>query len=212
MPQNSEIKADPGTPFIIKFYYDFKSPFSFLAFQPALDLEQTHRVQLRFIPHLFDFEAYGGALEVRDERSWRKVRYLYMDARRFAMERGIIIRGPQRLFDSRLALMSGLLADHHGKFRDYAQLVWERFFKRELDIEKFEELAPVLESVGLSSADFKRYRETDGPGDLTAALAEGEHDEVFGVPTMMVDGEQFWGNDRITWVVRKLDAMGLRRN
>jgi 2-hydroxychromene-2-carboxylate isomerase len=212
MPQNSEIKADTGKPFTIKFYYDFKSPFSFLAFQPALDLEQTHHLRLRFIPHLFDFEAYGGALEVRDERSWRKVRYLYMDARRFAIERGIIIRGPQRLFDSRLALMSGLFADHQSKFREYAQLVWEKFFKRELDLEKLDDLAPVLESVGLSSVDFKRYSETDGPADLAAALAEGEHDQVFGVPTMMVDGEAFWGNDRITWVVKKLDAMGLRRN
>jgi 2-hydroxychromene-2-carboxylate isomerase len=212
MAQNSEIKADSGNPFTIKFYYDFKSPFSFLAFQPALDLERTHQVRLQFIPHLFDFEAYGGALEVRDERSWRKVRYLYMDARRFAMERGIIIRGPQKLFDSRLALMSGLFADHHGKFREYAQLVWEKFFQRDLDIERFEQLAPLLESVGLSAADFKRYSEADGPRDLAAALAEGEHDQVFGVPTMMVDGEPFWGNDRITWVVRKLDAMGLRRN
>jgi len=26
-----------------------------------------------------------------------------------------------------------------------------------------------------------------------------------------VDGEPFWGEDRIEWVIRKLDAMGLRR-
>jgi 2-hydroxychromene-2-carboxylate isomerase len=196
----------------IKFYYDFKSPFSFLAFQPALDLEGTHHVRLCFIPHLFDFAAYGGALEVRDERSWRKVRYLYIDARRFARERGIVIRGPQRLFDSRLALMSGTFADHHGKFREYAARVWEKFFTRELDIEKFDELAPILEGVGLSTEEFKRYSETDGPRELEEAFAEGEHDQVFGVPTLMIDGEPFWGNDRITWVVRKLDAMGLRRN
>ena len=65
--------------------------------------------------------------------------------RRFARERGIIIRGPQKLFDSRLALMSGLFADHHGKFREYARPVWELFFRRELDIEKFEQLAPLIE-------------------------------------------------------------------
>jgi 2-hydroxychromene-2-carboxylate isomerase len=34
---------------------------------------------------------------------------------------------------------------------------------------------------------------------------------VFGVPTFIVDGEPFWGNDRVEWVVEKLDAMGLRR-
>ncbi len=124
MAHDSDNKTAADNPFTIKFYYDFKSPFSFLAFEPALDLERTHHVRLRFIPHLFDFAAYGGALEVRDERSWRKVRYLYIDARRFARERGIVIRGPERLFDSRLALMSGLFADHHDKFREYAGRAW----------------------------------------------------------------------------------------
>jgi len=212
MATTPENKLPRTAPFTIKFYYDFKSPFSYLAFEPALELEKTHHVQLRFIPHLFDFAAYGGALEVRDERSWRKVRYLYIDARRFARERGIIIRGPQRLFDSRLALMSGLFADHHGKFREYAAVVWEKFFARELDIEKFEQLAPILERFGMSSEQFRGYSETEGPRELAEAITEGERDQVFGVPTLMVDGEPFWGNDRITWVVKKLDAMGLRRN
>ena len=87
----------------IKFYYDFKSPFTYLALEPALALERSHRVSLRFIPR--DFEpraAYGGELEQRQAHDWNKVRYLYADARRFANERGIIIRGPQKLFDSRL--------------------------------------------------------------------------------------------------------------
>jgi 2-hydroxychromene-2-carboxylate isomerase len=196
----------------IKFYYDLKSPFTFLAFDPALGLERTHRVQIRFIPHVFDFEAYGGTLEARNERDWRKVRYLYRDVRRFASERGIIIRGPQRLFDSRLALMSGLFADAQGKFRDYARKVWELFFRRELDIEKFEQLAPLLQSYGMSPEEFRRYAESDGPRALAEAIAEGERDEIFGVPTLLVDGEPFWGNDRIEWVIKKLDAMGLRRN
>ena len=208
MAQNPNSQSDPLT---IKFYYDFKSPFTFLAFDPALDLERTHRVRVRFIPHVFDFEAYGGALEVRDERSWRKVRYLYRDVRRFASERGIIIRGPQKLYDSRLALMSGLFADHHGKFREYARRVWELFFRRELDIEKFEQLAPLLEGIGLAPEALRRYCDTDGPRELAEALAEAERDQVFGVPTLMVDGEPFWGNDRIDWVVKKLDAMGLQR-
>jgi 2-hydroxychromene-2-carboxylate isomerase len=34
---------------------------------------------------------------------------------------------------------------------------------------------------------------------------------VFGVPTLIVAGEPFWGNDRISWIIKKLDAMGLRR-
>ncbi len=195
----------------LKFYYDFKSPFTYLAFAPALDLERIHRVRIRFIPHVFDFSAYGGTLDTRDERSWRKVRYLYLDARRFAKERGLVIRGPERLFDSRLALMSGLFAERKGKFRDYAGRVWELFFKRELDIEKMEQLAALLSAAGMDPGEFRKYAESEGPRDLQAALDEGERDNIFGVPTILVDGEPFWGNDRIEWVIKKLDGMGLRR-
>ena len=47
--------------------------------------------------------------------------------------------------------------------------------------------------------------------DLDACFAEADRDKVFGVPTFIVDGEPFWGEDRINWVIRKLDAMSLRR-
>jgi 2-hydroxychromene-2-carboxylate isomerase len=197
----------------LKFYYDFKSPFTYLALAPALALERSHRVSLRFIPR--DFEpriAYGGELEERQPHDWNKVRYLYADARRFANERGIIIRGPQKLFDSRLAMMSGIYAERHARFRDYAPIVFERFFKRELDIEDPAALAVVLRETGLDAEDFARYAASAGPGDLERARAEADRDGVFGVPTIIVSGEPFWGNDRIDWVVKKLDAMGLRRD
>jgi 2-hydroxychromene-2-carboxylate isomerase len=195
----------------IKLYYDYKSPFTYLAMDPAYALMKSHRVRLRYIPHVFDFIAFGGALENRDERSWRKVRYLYLDARRYANDRNLVIRGPQKLFDSRLALMSGTWADRHGLFQPYSDRIFERFFKRELNIEDGEALDAVMKEVGLDSDGFKRYAAGDGPRELEQAMAEGEHDKIFGVPTFIVDDEPFWGNDRVSWIVKKLDAMGLRR-
>ena len=196
----------------IKLYYDFKSPFTYLAMEPAYRLEETHRIRLRFIPlELAVREAYGGELEQRAQRDWDKVRYLYMDVRRFANERGIIIRGPQKIFDSRLALMSGLYADRNGCFRPYADRVFERFFKRELNLEDFDALVAVMAEAGLDTEGFRSYAESDGPGDLRAAAAEAERDGVFGVPTFNVAGELFWGNDRVGSVIKKLDQMKLRR-
>jgi 2-hydroxychromene-2-carboxylate isomerase len=196
----------------VKFYYDFKSPFSYLALESALGLESSHRVKLRFLPR--DFEprvAYGGELEQRQPHDWNKVRYLYADARRFANERGLIIRGPQKLFDSSLAMMSGLYVERHGRFHEYAPRIFERFFKRELDLEDPAALAAVLRECGLDSEDFARYATADGNADLVRARDEADRDGVFGVPTFIVAGEPFWGNDRVGWVIKKLDAMGLRR-
>jgi 2-hydroxychromene-2-carboxylate isomerase len=196
----------------VKFYYDYKSPFTYLAMEPAYALEKTHRVRLRFLPLEIDIRAaFGGELEERPERQWNRVRYLYLDARRYANERGLTIRGPQKIFDSKLSLISGLYADHNGKFRQYSDRVFERFFKRELNIEDSQALGGVLTEVGLDPADFRKYAEADGPSDFDKARAEAERDTVFGVPTFIVDGEPFWGNDRADWVVKKLDGMGLRR-
>lgn len=196
----------------IKFYYDYKSPFTYLAFAPALELETSHKVRLRFIPHEVDIRsAYGGDFEHRPEREWFKVRYLYADARRFANERGLIIRGPQKIFDSRLSLIGGVYADLHGRFREYSMRVFERFFKRELDLEKYEALAAVMIEIGLDQADFRRFAGVQGEAVLRTASQEADRDGVFGVPTLIVTGEMFWGNDRMKWVIDKLDRMGLRR-
>ena len=196
----------------LKFYYDFKSPFSYLALAPTLALETTHRVRIRFMPHTVDLKsAYGGELEQRTELHWAKVRYLYADARRFANDRGLVIRGPQKLFDSRLALMSGQFAADHGKIIEYATRVFERFFKRELDIENLEALCAVLAESGLDPAAFRRYITSDGPAALALIEQEAERDKIFGVPTLLVAGEPFWGNDRVLWAAKKLDGMGLRR-
>src|SRR5581483_12499139 len=196
----------------LKFYYDYKSPFTYLAYAPALELEAAYNVHLRFIPHELDVRsAYGGELGQRPEREWFKVRYLYADARRFANERGLIIRGPQKLFDSRLALISGIFADRAGNFRQYSRTVFERFFKRELDLESLDALARLIEECGMDAAGFRHFAAREGETALAEALAQGERDGVFGVPTLIVDGEPFWDNDRIAWVVKKLDRMGLRR-
>lgn len=197
---------------IIKFYYDYKSPFTYLAFEPALELERSHHVSIRFVPYQVDLRAsYGGDLNQRDDRDWHKVRYLYMDARRFANERGIVIRGPQKLFDSSVALIGGVFADRGGRFRDYSRRVFERFFKRELDLEDIGAVAAVIEEVGLNLGEFRAFQQTQGRTVLVSGEAEAERDGVFGVPTIIVANEMFWGNDRVPWLIKKLDAMGLRR-
>lgn len=196
----------------IKLYYDYKSPFTYLAMAPAYDLERSHRVRLRYRPFELDVRAaYGGELEQRPEMAWRKVRYLYLDVRRFANDRGLIIRGPQKIFDSRPAMIGGIFADQHGKFRPYSDRVFERFFKRELNIEDSAALEAMMAEVGLDPAAFRRYAAADGPRALAQSIAEGERDGVFGIPTFIVDGEPFWGNDRVAWVIKKLDKMGLKR-
>jgi 2-hydroxychromene-2-carboxylate isomerase len=198
------------TPCEIKLYFAYTSPYSYLAMQPAYDLELSHRVRVRFIPYGVNIRKVYGPLD-REDADRRKVRYLYIDARRIAKERGLVIYPPKKIFSARLAFYGGIYAAQHERFRSYSSRVFERFWKQELDVESRAAIAAIIDEVGLESSDFLRYADTDGRAGLDACFAEANRDKVFGVPTFIVDGEQFWGVDRIDWVIRKLDAMGLRR-
>jgi 2-hydroxychromene-2-carboxylate isomerase len=198
------------TPHEIKLYFAYTSPYSYLAMQPAYDLELSHQVHVRFIPYGVNIRKVYGPLD-REDADRRKVRYLYIDARRIAKERGLVIYPPKRIYSARLAFYGSLYAAKQERFRSYSSRVFERFWKQELDVESRAAIAAIIDEVGLDSSDFLRYADTDARADLDACFAEANRDEVFGVPTFVVDGERFWGEDRVDWVIRKLDAMSLRR-
>ena len=199
----------------IKLYFAYTSPFTYLAMGPAYELEDSHRVTLRFIPYGVNIrQVYGGEVEARDERNRRKLRYLYLDARRLAAERGLIIRPPKKIFSARFAFYGGMCAEDQGLFRPYADRVFERFWKRELEVEDPAALAAILSEIGADTSQFHRYiadEAAEAKPRLKACFAEAEHDQVFGVTTFVIEQERFWGYDRIDWIKRKLDGMGLRR-
>jgi 2-hydroxychromene-2-carboxylate isomerase len=199
----------------IKFYFAYTSPFTYLAMSPAHELENCYRVKLRFIPYGVNIrEVYGGEVEARDERNRRKLRYLYLDARRLAAERGLIIRPPKKIFSARFAFYGGMCAGDQGLFRPYSDLVFERFWRRELEVEDPAALASILSEVGADTAKFLSYvadEAAEAKPRLKACFAEAEEDQVFGVPTFVIERERFWGYDRIDWVKRKLDGLRLQR-
>jgi 2-hydroxychromene-2-carboxylate isomerase len=51
---------------------------------------------------------------------------------------------------------------------------------------------------------FDAFAKDEGPNALAAHQAEAEAAGVFAVPTFVVDGELFWGQDRIEFVRAKL--------
>jgi 2-hydroxychromene-2-carboxylate isomerase len=194
----------------IKFYFAYTSPFTYLAWAPARDLERTHRVRLRCIPYGVNIrKTYGNLDDPKVER--RKVRYLYLDARRIAKERGLVIYPPKKIFSCRLAFYGGQFAAQHDRFISYSDRIFERFWKHELDVEQAAAIDAVLSEVGLDPDQFHRYVESDARAELERCFAEADRDQVFGVPTFVADGEPFWGEDRIDWLIKKLDASGLRR-
>jgi 2-hydroxychromene-2-carboxylate isomerase len=193
----------------IKMYSDYKSPYAYLAFDPAFELETRYRVRVRWLPFQLRIKGKGQ----RSEYSEYKVKYSYMDARRFANLRGgIILKGPLKVFDTTPALIGGLFAERQGKLMDYSRAAFKLFFQRELEADNPAAVAKLIADVGLSASAYRDYLVGEGASDYQRAQDEAVTDRVFGVPMFIFRGEQFWGNDRLDFLERRLAEAGLARD
>ena len=189
----------------VDLWLDLRSPYSFLAKDPAYALEQEFGIDLRLRPFALEI---AGAVSLGDPqavaRGMRKIKYLYADARRFAGPRGMTLLGPKKIFDHKLVHLAWLLAERHGKGRAFVDLAFPRFFRRELDYEDRGAIGMLLKESGVDPAGFDAFATGEGPKELAAHQQEAEAQGVFAVPTFVVDGELFWGQDRIDFVRARL--------
>jgi len=188
----------------ITVYIDYKSPYAYLAVAPAYSLEIEYGVRLNWLPYTLEIPLYLGSVEARNEHQWRRVRYSYMDARRLANRRGLVVRGPQKIFDSSLAAMGMLFAKRQDVFRAYNAITFDRFWKRELDIEDRDAVKGVLEEAGADTAGLFGYFEGEGRRELGHVIEEAHVLGVFGVPMFVLDGELFWGGDSLPLLRERL--------
>jgi 2-hydroxychromene-2-carboxylate isomerase len=188
----------------ITIYIDYKSPYAYLAVGPALSLENEYEVRLDWLPYVLEIPLYLGSVEARNEHQWRRVRYAYMDARRLANRRGLVVRGPKKIFDSSLASMGLLFAKRQNVFAAYNALAFEQFWRRELDIEDPSAVKRVLEDAGADTTGLFAYLDHEGRRELDAVTEEAHRLGVFGVPMFVLDGELFWGADSLPLLRERL--------
>jgi 2-hydroxychromene-2-carboxylate isomerase len=211
--RSDAIMDGPNT---ILVYSDYKSPYAFLAKDLIYELEDDFEVRLEWLPYTLDIPSYLGSARLdeggevvesnRNAHQWRRVRYSYMDCRRQARKRGLVILGTRKIWDSSLAAIGMLWAKRQGKrqFRAYHDQVFERFWRRELDIEDPGAVAAVLSEVDADTTGFRNYLAGEGRIEHDAIRESAEAAGVFGVPSLIVEGELFWGRDPLVDIREKL--------
>jgi 2-hydroxychromene-2-carboxylate isomerase len=201
----------------IRVYTDYKSPYAYLAKDLAYDLARDTGVKLEWLPYTLNIPAYLGSASVdadgkvleasRNAHQWRRVKYSYMDCRREANRRGLTILGPRKIFDSSLANMGMLFAKRHDVLREYHDQVFERFWKRELDIEDADALAAVLVECGADVTNFTPFLDGEGRRELQETMRDAEAAGVFGVPSFLLDdGDLYWGREHLPRIRMRLRA------
>jgi len=202
----------------VTLYTDYKSPYAYLAKDPAYALEAIPGVRLDILPYVLNIPDFLGSAKldaagnvVEEQRSahqWRRVKYSYMDCRRQARKQGLTIRGTVKIWDTVLGACGLLWAKRQGEtiLRGYHDRVFERFWKRELDIEDIAVVTAVLEEAGADTGGFAAYAAAEGPAEVNRIREEAEAAGVFGTPTFVIDGELFWGSEHLPDIREMLAA------
>lgn len=188
---------------VLEFFYDFTSPYSYLASTRVEDLARRTGAALRWRPFLL-----GGVFKATGNRAPIEVpakgRNMFRDLERWSLRLGIPYRWPPAFpVPSILALRAALAADEEGRIVPFTHAVFRAVWAEGREIGTPEQLAPVLEAAGLDGARLVAA----APGKKEALMRQTQEAVdrgSCGAPTFFVGRELFIGNDRMDFVEEEL--------
>jgi 2-hydroxychromene-2-carboxylate isomerase len=193
----------------LEFFYDCSSPWTYLAFSKIEEVARRHDAQLLWRPILVGgvFNAVNPSVyETRQRPVKPKARYAAKDLQDWARLYGLKIGQPSVFpVNSVKAMRGAFVAHEYGKISPYSRCVFEQYWGEDRDISKDEVLREIVVMVGL---DPKEFFEKIGSQEYKDKLKRNTDELIerggFGSPTMFVDGEMFFGNDRLVLVEHAL--------
>ena len=195
----------------IEFLFDFGGPNSYLAHKMLPDLCARIGAQVIYTPILL-----GGLFKltnnqaplIRYAETPAKQKYETLEFARFVKAHNLPFRMNPHFPINSLYLMRGAVAAQHlGCFMPYVEAIMAAMWEDGANTGDLAVVADVLYKAGLdSSAILTKAEDPEVKAALTtnteAAAARG----AFGVPTLFVGDEMFWGKERLAQVEAALDG------
>ncbi len=187
----------------ITFYFDFISPYAYLAFEHLPQALEGLSYQVTYKPVLFagmlDHHGQKGPAEIAPKRIWT-----YRQMQWLAREHQLPLRMPASHPFNPIALLRLAIAcgDHGACNRYVAEHIFRHVWRSGLeaaDTARLEALIVHLQPKRLLSEDAVKAQLR---ANTEAALEAG----VFGVPSMQVDDAVFWGLDALPMLRRCLEG------
>lgn len=192
----------------IDYYYSHVSPWSFLGHQRLRKLAEKYDAEIDFVPvglaHVFPV---SGGIPLA-KRAPQRQAYRMWELKRWPAALGLEINVEPKFFpvdDAPSAKIAGLVkkqgGDIGGLSLDFLSAVWQE----ERDITDPDTLIAITNVAGFEGqALYEESLRDAGEAVLKENCERCNAAQVFGVPTYVVNGEPFWGQDRLDLLERKL--------
>ena len=186
----------------IDFYFDIISPYSYLAHKKIITLREK-KINFNYKPILV-----GGLHNLQGITApafiKSKLNHMINDCILFAKKDSIEFIWNSKFPINSLSLMRGYLFIENDKKELYLDIMFDSYWKDNLDLSKEENLIKLLKKCNIDENVFlEGIKDPEIKDELKSVTKEAHDKDIFGAPTFVVNNKIFWGQDRLEFALEE---------
>ena len=189
----------------LDFYFDFISPYSYLALKKIDSLIENRGIKVNFKPILLGgLHKLGGITAPAFNE--RKLKNMKNDCELIAKKNDIRFHWNSKFPINSLYLMRGYLVVDNEKKKKYFKNCFNSYWRDNVDITNEKNVNKILEKTGIEKNEFfKKINQIEVKNNLKELTSSAFNKDIFGAPTFVVNDKIFWGQDRLDYAIDELN-------
>ena len=188
------------------FYFDFISPYSFLAFKKLKVLNKNNEININYKPILL-----GGLHKLGDITApafnERKMKNMKNDCELVAKKNSIEFKWNNKFPVNSLNLMRGYLVLNKELRKKFFDLCFDAYWKDNINLSDQKNLENILDNCSINKDSFfKEIQDQKIKNELIQLTENAFKKDIFGAPTFVVNNHIFWGQDRLDYALDEYNS------
>ena len=190
----------------VEFYFDFISPYSYLAYKKLISLNKNNKINIIYKPILL-----GGLHKLGNITApafnERKMKNMKNDCELVARKNIIEFKWNDKFPINSLNLMRGYLSINKKLKKKFFDLCFDAYWKDNIDLSDIKKLESILEVCSINKENFfKEIQELKIKDELKQLTEQAFKKNIFGAPTFVVNNKIFWGQDRLGYALDEYNS------
>tara|TARA_B100000686_G_C16771698_1_gene965596 strand:- start:1552 stop:2136 length:585 start_codon:yes stop_codon:yes gene_type:complete len=190
----------------VDFYFDFISPYSFLAHKRIKILEEEENIKFIYKPVLLgglhNLAGITAPALIKSKRG-----YLVDDCQMIAKKYNIDFVFNSKFPINSLKLMRGLLIINDQIKKKYIDEFFDAYWSLNIDLSNEKNISEILLKIKFDpKIFFENINKQETKDDLTNLTQEAFKNKIFGAPTFVLNNKLFWGQDRLDYALDELKS------
>jgi 2-hydroxychromene-2-carboxylate isomerase len=187
----------------LDFYFDFISPYSYLAFKKLESLNSNKKINVNYKPMLLGgLHKLGGIIAPAFNE--RKLKNMKNDCELIAIKNNIDFEWNKKFPINSLHLMRGYLVISDDLKKKFFEICFEAYWKDNKDISSEKNIENILDLIGVNKKEFLKNIKNNIIKEMLKKMTnEAFENDIFGAPTFVVNNKIFWGQDRLDYALEE---------